>query len=47
LDLIGSTYYIFENTGENRAKGSRKNNFTFLARRFGLGLADLEEQKAQ
>ncbi len=29
------------------AKGSRKNNFTFLALRFRLGLVDFEEHKAQ
>jgi hypothetical protein len=31
----------------NMAKGSRKNNFTFLALRFMLGLVDFKKQKAQ
>ena len=30
-----------------RAKGSRKNNFTFLTLRFRLGLVDFREQKEQ
>ena len=33
--------------GIANTQGSRKNNFTFLALRFRLGLVDFKEQKAQ
>ena len=54
--LLRSGTSPYPNHGEAQAaespkdfihKGSRKNNFTFLALRFRLGLVDFKEQKAQ